>query len=581
MVRYDINTIKKACNIIDVISEHVVLRRSGGNYFGLCPFHEEKTPSFSVNPEKQIYHCFGCQTGGDVIGFVMNNEGLNFPEALEQLANRGGIQPNYTGKENKEIISKKNNLYAILEEACVFFQTKFSKSPAEKYAINRKINEDAIAHFRLGYAPDSWDNLGNYLSGNFNPQDIEEAGLIIPRKTSGHYDRFRNKLMFPISDNQGRIIGFAGRALEDSKQKYTNTPETSVFQKRKILYGLDGARKELKKKEKLFVVEGYTDVIQPWQNGFKTFVATGGTAFSRDHVEMINELAKRFDSLETILCFDGDSAGRSAAARAVGIAIHETDNLKVCSFPNGEDPAGVLEKGGKKIFEKTLNSAGDGFDFCLDYYSDGRNMDIVSNKMGLLNRTPVREIVCNQHPRKQEIFISVLAEKLKLTKDNIRDFLEIGSTQIYKPLNPKNFSSQESMLREIFANDSETIMKFLQSLEIGQEYFKGVCRKIFECLSEDNGDLSDHVQMPLFENSLKNTLLAKLNQKGVSYKSAERSIEKLFDRLPKPSQKRLELAVANLVTQESLYHEQKFLRKGGSLVDFLRIKKEGMENLKR
>lgn len=343
-----IDSVRSASDIVDVVGEYVRLKRSGSNYFGLCPFHSENTPSFSVNPEMSIFKCFGCGAGGDVFQFVMRVEGLAFPEAVRTLAERAGIELPEEGGEDREKIGRREALYSALRFAARFFHhaltQTFEGKRALRYLRDRGFSKDAIKRFGLGYAPQAWDALLRASAEHHLSEDVlEEAGLIIPRKDgSGHYDRFRARLIFPILSHVGKVVGFGGRILDapSDQPKYINSPETPVYNKSRILYGLYQAKHAIRKNEEALVVEGYTDVVALNQAGVENAVASSGTSLTREQVRLLSRYGKRI-----VLVFDSDAAGTGAAMRGINVALPEGMSVYVVALPPGEDPDSFARKG--------------------------------------------------------------------------------------------------------------------------------------------------------------------------------------------------------------------------------------------
>ena len=287
-----ITAIKNSADIVEIISESVVLKKAGKNHLGLCPFHAEKIPSFTVNSEKQIFYCFGCGEGGNIFSFLMKKEGLSFPEAAERLARRCGIEipTKRMSPEQKKRMNERENLFAINRQAMDFFQQSLRDSAAGKNAMeylnNRGIKKETINSFCLGYAPAEWDKLVNFFSEKrISPALAEKSGLIVPRKgKSGYYDRFRDRIIFPIFDESRQVIGFGGRVLDDSMPKYLNSPETPLYNKSRSLYGLHSAKEKCRESHSVFIVEGYFDLLALHQHGIQNSVATLGTSLTHEHV---------------------------------------------------------------------------------------------------------------------------------------------------------------------------------------------------------------------------------------------------------------------------------------------------------
>ena len=348
--------IKAATDIVAVISEYVQLKRRGKSLWGLCPFHSEKTPSFSVDPDKQSYKCFGCDRGGDVITFVMDKKGLSFAETITELALKAGIT---IESDRRQPSSEKKVFYEANRAALAFFEQQLGSAKGEaarRYLSGRAISEDTVRAFHIGFAPDSWDALNNYLRSRGIPQSAsEKAGLIAPRKGGGYYDRFRGRVIFPIIDLTGEVIGFGGRIITDGEPKYLNTPESPIFEKKRVLYNLHNARNQIRRGGAV-VVEGYMDVVSLANSGYTSAVATLGTALGEDHVRLL----RRFTE-DITLVFDGDSAGRNAMVRALEPFLTSDIIPKVVILPQGKDPDDISREG-IDIWNALLSSAQDIWD---------------------------------------------------------------------------------------------------------------------------------------------------------------------------------------------------------------------------
>jgi len=346
-------------NIIDVLDGRVnKLKRTGKNYSGLCPFHKEKTPSFTANQEKQFYYCFGCGAGGNALGFLMEYERLDFPQAVEELAKMVGMEVprEQSSPQSQQKDRQLKDLYQLLENSSEFYCNQLrghkQRNDAVNYLKQRGLNGQIAKAFGIGYAPPGWDNLMRELADS--PEQtvlLEKAGMLIHNEErNSHYDRFRNRIMFPIRDQRGRVIAFGGRVLGDEKPKYLNSPETDTFNKSRELYGLYEARKHSNKLERLIIVEGYMDVVGLAQFGIHYAVATLGTAATKQHLERLFKLVP-----EVIFCFDGDEAGRKAARRALDTAmpaIADGQEARFLFLPEGEDPDSLVRKEGKEGFEQ-------------------------------------------------------------------------------------------------------------------------------------------------------------------------------------------------------------------------------------
>ena len=344
-----VQEIKEKLNIVDVISGYLRLHKAGVNYRALCPFHNEKTPSFMVSPSRQNWHCFGCAEGGDIFSFIQKIEAVEFPEALKMLAEKAGVVLKYG---DPKLRSEKDRIYEICEKAAQFFAASLGNSTIVlKYLGDRGLKNETISEWRLGYAPDSWNSLLLFLTGRgYREQEIEKAGLIL--RGQQYHDRFRNRLMFPIFDANGRVVAFSGRIMNDiipskteraESGKYVNSPETILFSKSKILYGLDKAKMEIRKNDKVVLVEGQMDTLLPWQDGVKNVVATSGTALTEDHLSILKRLTTNL-----VLAFDVDEAGSRATKRGVNLANEMGFGVSIVKPFSGKDPADfVKEQPGK------------------------------------------------------------------------------------------------------------------------------------------------------------------------------------------------------------------------------------------
>ena len=343
--------IRQRINILDVVSEYVALKRGGKSHKGLCPFHAEKTPSFTVSEEFQSWHCFGCGEHGDVFSFLMKIENLTFAEALERMAKRAGVElQRFEGGQ----ISRKDLLAKINSTAAAYYSEMLKRVPAAlEYLHDRGLSDETILQFRLGYAAPAWDGFTKYISEKrVNLSDAAQAGLIIKNDRGGYYDRFRHRIVFPILDIQERIIGFGGRALGDEQPKYLNSPETPLFSKTRSLYALNLARKVISEKECAIVVEGYMDAIAAHQAGFTNCVATLGTALTLDHIRVLSRYAKR-----VVLAYDSDSAGMAAALKGAAMFEEAESDVRIARLPAGDDPDSLLRKGLISEFEATMSGA--------------------------------------------------------------------------------------------------------------------------------------------------------------------------------------------------------------------------------
>ena len=418
-------------DIVEVVNARVQLKKSGKNYKACCPFHEEKSPSFTVAQDKQFYYCFGCGAGGNALGFVMEFDRLDFLPAVEMLAKNAGLEIPREAAPDRAVSKQKDSLYSILVESDTFFRqqlrTNKAAGTAVDYLKSRGLSGKIAAQFGVGYAPPGWDNLLK-AAGN-DPGKIkllDESGMIISRpEEKKQYDRFRHRIMFPIRDQRGRTIGFGGRVLDDSTPKYLNSPETPVFHKGRELYGLYEARQALKEIPHLIMVEGYMDVIALAQYGIHNAVATLGTALTESHLQKLF----RYTS-ELVFCFDGDKAGHRAAARSLEIALPEMKDgvsAKFLFLPDGEDPDSMVRKHGTDAFQLDVQKAQPLSEFLFEQLSEGIDASTADGKARLskvcapqINRIPQGVF--------RQLMLEELSRRTGISADNLRDYVASHKT---------------------------------------------------------------------------------------------------------------------------------------------------------
>jgi len=377
-----INDLRHRADIVTIISEFVSLKKQGRNYMGMCPFHSEKTPSFVVSPEKQIYHCFGCGKGGNVFSFLMEKNAMTFPEAIEFLAKRLGVvlpQSSISPEKAKQD-SLKKRYYHINEITAKFYQQRLldqTGRDAMQYLQRRGLHSTTLEKFLLGYAPTDWSKLINYLSNQgIAEQELLTLGLAVKTQKGTLIDRFRNRIIYPIMDEAGRIIGFGGRVLDDSQPKYLNSPDTPLFSKGKHLYGLNLAKGSIREQDRAIIMEGYMDVITSWQNGFTNVVGTLGTALTPDQVRLLMRY-----SYNMFICFDADSAGQKAALRGLDILQELGCNVSVVSIPGSKDPDDFIRKEGRARFTEIVERAHNLLEYKLIKLMEQHNTQSVSGRI--------------------------------------------------------------------------------------------------------------------------------------------------------------------------------------------------------
>ena len=409
--------IKRAADIVQVIGQFVQLKKAGKNFIGLCPFHAEKDPSFTVSSDRQMFHCFGCKKGGDIFAFWMDYHGLTFPEALKDLAERYNVQitDKFSATEEKRRSNLRETLLKINEAAALYFQQALSKTarenPAADYLKKRAISKEIISEFRLGYAHDKWSGIVDYLKKhNIDPEKAVQAGLIIPKKGGGYYDRFRGRIMFPILNLRGQVVGFGGWVLDDSLPKYLNTPETAVFHKGEFPYGLHASFKAIRQKGLAVIVEGYMDLLALRMHGLDEVVATLGTALTDQHIRKIKGYAK-----EAVVVFDPDEAGRNAALRSLPLFLNEGLPARAVVLPDGYDPDSFVNAKGLPEFLKLLDSAPSMFDFFLDQKLTQDDSDIEGKVHVLKEILPVLSQLRNTAQR--SLYAGRLSERIGIKEE--------------------------------------------------------------------------------------------------------------------------------------------------------------------
>jgi len=454
-----LDRVRSATDIVELVSQHVTLKHTGANYLGLCPFHQEKTPSFTVSPAKQIFHCFGCGAGGDAVGFMMRQGNYSFPDAVRFLADRAGIDlPERAEQTSHEDWEK---LFAANEEAAKFYQDRLWNSPDGKKALgylkDRGMPDDSAKAFEIGYSPASWDGLTSHLKGlGLDSKILEKAGLIVKKADgAGYYDRFRGRLMFPIRDIKDRVIGFGGRAMiKDEMPKYLNSPDTPLFKKGETLYGIGIAKETIRKRDFAIVVEGYMDAIACHRAGVANAVATLGTALTPGHLRLLSRFSKN-----VLLVFDADEAGLKAAQRSLDVFLSSTPKMaaKVALLPEGDDPDSLLIREGSEVLKESLKGREKLLEFVIKREASGvldidGKIKAVSTLTGILAR--VDDAV------ERSYYVKMAASELKVDESAVREELEkktarFGKSGIYRSpgaggaggagLKGKNFASLDKI----------------------------------------------------------------------------------------------------------------------------------------
>mgnify|MGYP000856876680 FL=1 len=408
-----IERIHDSVNLIDLASNYVQLKKTGSNYVGLCPFHNEKTPSFTISESKQLFHCFGCGEGGDAISFIMKIENLSFVEAVKFIADREGIPIEEKSSYNQKLKEEKNLIYQINRDAARFYYLNLTRNKeALNYLKKRNLSKNTIKRFGLGYAPARWDGIKNYLTKKgYKEEDLEKAGLIgKKRDNTGYYDKFRNRIMFPIIDTRGRVIGFGGRVLDDSMPKYLNSRDTLVFVKGDNLYGLNYIKRTSSLK-RLILVEGYMDVISLYNYGIDYAVASLGTAFTPNQAKLL----KRYNK-ELYICYDSDKAGIKATMKALNILDKEGIKPRVILLPKDQDPDDYIGKNGLEAFESLIDNALSPLDYKLLILRMKYDIEDYEDKIKFIKE--VSNILRGlKSPVEREIYIDKIAREIQISKE--------------------------------------------------------------------------------------------------------------------------------------------------------------------
>jgi len=410
-----IEEVRVSANVVDLISEYVQLRKRGKNYVGLCPFHSEKTPSFTVSDEKQIFHCFGCHTGGNIFKFLMEYKKISFVESVQEVADQLGIPLDYYEAGNEEEQSEQEILYDINTEAAKFYLNNLlNDKEAEgvrNYLKERNIKPQTFRAFGLGYTLKGWENFINYAKEK--EIDLEKAarlGLIGKSSDGRYYDKLPGRLIFPIFSPNGRVVAFAGRILDPNEKgaKYINSPESLIYTKGRVLYGLSHAKDEIRRLGKAILVEGYMDLISLYQNGVKNVVAVSGTSLTDEQVQLLSRYTK-----DVVLLFDSDTAGIKASMRSIEILLKRDIEVKIVSLPEGEDPDSYINKNGKDKFDDLLKKAENFIEFESRYYDSLGNFDDPSSAAAAI-RELVKPLALINDELKRNLLIKNIAKKFNL-----------------------------------------------------------------------------------------------------------------------------------------------------------------------
>lgn len=482
-------------DIVDVISGDIKLKNSGRNYFGLCPFHHEKTPSFSVSQDKQIYKCFGCGEAGNVVTYVMKTKNIAFPEAIKVLAERANIDIQEDKKENRN--NPKDKIYRInIDAARYFFNNLIKNKKPINYFLNRGVTKEIIKRFGIGYSKDSWDGLLRHLkSMGYTELDMLSAGLIIKSKKGSYYDRFRNRVMFPVFDYRGKVIGFGGRVLDNSKPKYLNSPETMIFKKGINLYGLNYAIKENKDRV-LIIVEGYMDCITLHQYSIKNSVASLGTALTTNQARLLKRYADK-----VIISYDADTAGQLATIRGLEILKDVGLNVEILTVPDGKDPDEFVKAHGKEAYLKLVKEALPLIEYKIKISK--QDLNIRDKKQAIRYVDRYIKIIKDLDPVEKDMYIRRLSEETNIEIQTLYDqfnkknqdsrknerkmnILEAFGQKLY--LEPAYIRAERFILQLMFNdyNIYEYIKNNINEQDIIEDTHKTIYKYIKDTLEDSN-----------------------------------------------------------------------------------------------
>ncbi len=532
-----IQEIKDQLDIVNIISDYVELKPSGQNFVGLCPFHNEKTPSFTVSKSKGIFHCFGCGEGGDAISFIMKKENLNYIEAIQFLADKLGIFIE-TGNVDKELYEHRKKLYRINEEAkYYFFQQLLTFQKPKEYLIQRGLKKSVVNKFMLGYAPDGFNNLLNYFkSKNVKTDDLLELGLIKKSKNNRLYDAYRNRLIFPILNTRKEVIGFGGRTLVDDRAKYINSPESIVYHKSRNLYGV-GNFNSISKKDKVVLVEGYIDVISMFNYGIDYCVASLGTALTKEQAKLIKRYTKN-----VYICYDGDSAGRAATERGIEIFKEIGVYPNIVQLPDELDPDDYIKEYGKDSFEKLLENSLNPVLYDYNKLLTEHDLNDIDEKtvfleelvklLSGLDNDLIRDEYLNRFSKDLKIDPESLKNEINKTK--VSKKVPLKQTPVIKKINRSyKFIFLESLRYYIFNEDLELRKSILESISFMEEETKYFIPTIVFIEDNEIGfdtTLKDLSEIEGEENT-KKIIQYTLNTKNRSYYVNEYNVKRFLESL--------------------------------------------------
>jgi DNA primase len=478
-----IDQVRQVASIVEIASQYTTIRKRGRKFVGLCPFHTEKTPSFTVDDEKQLFHCFGCGVGGDVFSLVMEKENLSFPEALRLLAEKYRIPLPQQSKLSPQVLKLEEKLFQISETALGFFKKNlFNTAEGElamEYLKKRKISEETIQQLKIGYALNSWNALITFFkSKSVSAALLEKAGLAIPgRKADEYYDRFRARIIFPIFSLTGKVVAFGGRTVSNAEPKYLNSPDTPLYSKGKLLYGLNFTKDAIRDRGEMVLVEGYTDFSALYQAGVANVAASLGTALTGHQVALAHRFASRM-----VINYDGDSAGKAAALRAIPLCFEKGLNVRILLLPESLDPDGFLKKYGKGPYLNLIKKSIPGIRFLMEAYSKESQFDTAEEK-GRIARNIVREIERIPDSVVRSEYLKMASDYLSIPEDLLRTIAQsVPASEDVKEKEAAFLSAEKRLIQILIENAS-----FIPSVfrEMKPEHIQGLkSESIFTALRE-------------------------------------------------------------------------------------------------
>lgn len=462
--------IRQAASIIDIASQYTTLKQRGSKYVGLCPFHSEKTPSFTVDADKQLYHCFGCGAGGDLFTLVMEKEDMTFPEAVRYLAEKYNIPIPDRRRISPHQVKLEEQLHKLCESALAFFRKNLFNTEEGKRALdylkNRNIPEDIIQELKLGYALNSWDSLLQlFTKQGTSPALLEKAGLILRRqKKEGYYDRFRGRVIFPIFTLSGKVVAFGGRTVFDDDPKYLNSPDTPLYTKGKILYGLNWSKEAIRKEKSSILVEGYTDFIALYRSGYKNCTASLGTSLTSDQVAVLSRFCPN-----TTICYDGDAAGKKAAGRAISLCLEKRIHARVMQIPEGMDPDTLIQKSGRQGFQSLQDSSEEGLRFLIDNFTQAEKASTPEGKAEASRSLLTNVLSKIADPVAFSEYLKQAAESLGIDEQALRAMIKRKKTA-RKAAQKQSLLIAEKRLLQICFDDSSIAGQIFSTLSL--EHFE-------------------------------------------------------------------------------------------------------------